>query len=153
MIEINNLTNNPVDEKFLKKVAEIVLKNERKKKNLSIALVYAARIKRLNQKYRKKNRATDILSFTYDDLGEIVICPSEVKQNAKKFTPLEIIGAKNKKSKSLTEFKSDFRTELFRVLIHGILHILGYDHEKSGKDAKIMEEKQEYYLSLIKNQS
>jgi len=144
MIEINNLTNNPVDEKFLKKVAKIVLKKEKKEKlYLSIAFVNKKRIRELNKKYRKKDRSTDVLSFTYNKGGETVICPQEVKKNAKKFN-------------------STFKKELARVLIHGILHLLGYNHEKLVGEAKPrtrinsvrgkkMEEKENYYLNLCQN--
>ena len=78
---------------------------------LSIALVGPNRIKALNRKYRKKNQATDVLSFQYDDSGEVVICPQEVKKNAQ-------------------QFKLTFQKELVRVLTHGILHILGYNHQQ-----------------------
>ena len=86
MIEINNLTTNQIDREFLEKVAKKVLIGENKEKlELSIVLVGQARIRKLNKKYRRKNRSTDVLSFTYDDSGEIVICLQEVKKNAKKF--------------------------------------------------------------------
>ncbi|MDP2966842.1 MAG: rRNA maturation RNase YbeY [bacterium] len=164
MIEINNLTTNPVDKEFLEKVAKKVLMGENKEKlELSIVLVGQARIRKLNKKYRQNYRSTDVLSFAYDNSGEIVICLPEVKKNAKKL-------------------KSVFRKELAKVLIHGILHLLGYDHEKSEKamegeesklsssptelpkEAKVrkrvkssfdfaiareMEEKQEHYLRKI----
>ncbi|HXK32187.1 MAG: rRNA maturation RNase YbeY [Candidatus Nealsonbacteria bacterium RBG_13_38_11] len=126
MIEINNLTT-LVDYGFLKKVAKIVL--NKKKLDLSIVLVSSAEIKELNKKYRKKNKATDVLSFLYDDSGEIVICLKEVRQNAKKFG-------------------FPFKTELAKVLIHSVLHLLGYEHEKSKKQAAIMDKKENYYLNL-----
>src|SRR4030042_4534546 len=128
MIEINNLTANSLDYDFLKKVAKIVLNKEKKKLTLSVVLVNPAKIKELNRKYRKKNRATDVLSFPYDDSGEIVICLKEVNYNAKKFC-------------------SSFKTELARVLIHSVLHLLGYDHQ-SQKQRKTMEKKENYYLNL-----
>jgi len=131
MVEINNLTTVSVDEKFLKKVVKKVFKKEKKEKaELSIALIGQGRIRELNKKYRKKNRATDILAFPGDGLGEIVICLREVKKNAKKY-------------------KASFEKELARVLIHGLLHLLGYNHEKSEKAAQKMEEKQNYYLEKI----
>jgi len=102
-----------------------------KKDNLSIVLVGQGRMRELNKKYRKKNKVTDVLTFG-DGLNEIVICLREVKKNAK-------------------GFKSSFEKELARVLIHGILHLLGYNHERSEMRAKKMEEKQNYYLSRIKN--
>lgn len=131
MIEINNLTTGSVDDDFLRKTAKIVLKGEKKEKlELSVAIVGSGRIKTLNKKYRKKNSPTDVLSFSYNGSGDIVICLKEVKKNAKKFGfPL--------------------KTELARVLIHGILHFLKYSHEISEEKTKIMERKQRRYLSQI----
>ena len=124
MIEVNNLTTNKVDEAFLKGVAKKVLEGEKnppkarafrrarqntkflagKEFNLSIALVGQGRIKELNKRYRQKNKATDVLSFQYNNSGEVVICLREVKKNAK-------------------QFKSTFKKELARVLIHGIKNL------------------------------
>ncbi len=157
MIEINNLTTNQINESFLKNVAEAVLEGEsaswrKEKADLSIVLVGQTRIRKLNKKYRGKNQITDVLSFG-NGLNEIVICLREVQKNAKRFTPLEIAGSKNKRRKKepLTGFESTFKQELARVLIHGILHLLGYDHEKSKKEAKKMEEKENYCLKFFKN--
>ena len=146
MIEINNLTTVSIDEEFFRKAAKMVLEGEKKEGNLSIALVGQGRMRELNKKYRRKNRATDVLAFPeskflpkrldnassqkIQGLGEIIICLREVKKNAKKFG-------------------SVFEKELARVLIHGTLHILGQDHERTEKEAKKMEEKQNYYLSQI----
>lgn len=139
MIEINNTTTARIQKKFLEKIAKIVLKREfairqpakqEKKINLSIAIVNPGRIKELNKKYRKKNRPTDVLSFRYNNSGEIVICLQEVKKNVKRFN-------------------STFKEELARVLIHGILHLLGQNHEKSKKKAERMEKKQNHYLKKI----
>jgi probable rRNA maturation factor len=155
MIEINNLTTNQIDEEFLSKVAKIVLKGEHpplgevgdetkvssspfanarvpEESELSIALVGQGRMRELNKKFFKKNRVTDVLAFPNKEigLGEIVICLREVKKNAKRY--------------NLT-----FEKELSKVLIHGILHLLGYDHEKNEFKAKKMEEKENYYLSQV----
>jgi len=125
MIEINNLISR-ADYGFLKKVAKIVL--NKKKFDLSIALVNPGKIKELNRRYRKQNKVTDVLSFIYDDSGEIAICLKQVKENAKKFG-------------------LPFKTELAKVLIHSVLHLTGYDH-KSQKQAKIMEKRENHYLNL-----
>ena len=123
MVEVNNLTANRADKKLLKKIAEKVLAGENKKIGLSIALVGQARIKELNKKYRRKDKATDVLSFQYDNSGEVVICLKEVKKNAE-------------------EFKSTFKKELARILIHGILHVLGYTHQT-------MKNKENHYFKLF----
>lgn len=147
MIELNNLTTVSIDEEFLKKITEKILEGENKKElDLSIALIGQGRIRELNKKYKKKNRVTDVLAFPESKvllekfrvgpikkirgLGEIVICLREVKKNAKRF--------------DLT-----FERELARVLIHGILHLLGYDHEESKEREKEMEKKENYYLEKV----
>lgn len=130
MIEINNLTAERINKDFFMKIAKKVLEKEKEEKTeLSIALVGQARIKELNKKYRKKNRVTDVLSFNYDDSGEVVICLKETRKNALKY-------------------QSTFKRESARALIHGILHLLGYDHEKTEIGAEKMEEKENYYLEL-----
>lgn len=131
-IEINNLTKIKVNENLIKKAARIVFKEEssgEKNINLSIALVGLSRIRKLNKKYRGKNQPTDVLAFG-EGLNEIVICPEEVKKNAKRYA-------------------LPFEKELINSLIHGILHLLGYEHEKSEKKAKEMRMKETYYLSKI----
>lgn len=134
MIEINNLTTVSVDNSFLKKIAQIVLRGEKKQGSLSFVLIVANKMRALNKKHRAKNRVTDVLSFgdskkfpdlPEKELGEILICLSEVKKNAKKSQTV-------------------FEKELANVLIHGILHLLGYKHGKA------MEKKQEHYLLQIK---
>jgi probable rRNA maturation factor len=141
MIEINNLTTTPINKDFLEKISKLILDEEGEKNlDLSIVLVGQQRMRKLNKRYRGKNRVTDVLSFGPDETkkfvlppgepksGEVVLCTREIKKNAKKF-------------------KSLFEKELAVCLIHGILHLLGYNHEKNEKTAKEMEKKQQYYLS------
>lgn len=131
MFEINNLTDDAIDEKFLKKVAKIVIKGESvKMKDVSVVLIGTEEIKALNKKYRKKNKPTDVLSFNYGDLGEVVLCPEVIRENAEKFGNI-------------------FKKEIARILIHGMLHLAGYDHEKSAKEAEKMETKEKHYIKLL----
>ena len=121
MIEINNLSKKKIDTGFLKKIAQNILKKERKSGlEISVALIGQSEIKEINKKYRRKNKPTDVLSFFYGESGEIIICLDMVKKG---------------------------KEELARVFIHGLLHVLGYDHEKTQKEAKIMQQKENYYLS------
>ena len=125
MVEINNLTTVSVDEEFLKRVAKKVLKSENRKEiDLSIVFVGEARMRKLNKKYRGKNKVTDVLSFG-QGLNEIVVCLREIKKNAK-------------------IYNSTFKKELARVLIHAILHLSGYNHKE-------MQDKEEYYAKAIHN--
>jgi probable rRNA maturation factor len=133
MIEINNLTNSLINEKQIKAIGSKILKNEKPggKTDLSVVIVNRARIKELNRIYRGKNKPTDVLSFDYSDnlkglsknLGEIVICPKEIY--------------------------ADEKFGLAHIFIHGLLHLLGYDHENQ-RDAKIMKSKEEKYLTFFK---
>lgn len=144
MLAINNLTgkNKKIDEKLLLKIAKKILEIEKIKAkiNLSIALVSSTEIKKLNNKYRGKNKPTDVLSFGEIKKNkkqidffepEIIICPEEVEKNAQ-------------------QSKEPFKKELIRVLIHAILHLLGFEHEQGGLVAEKMIRKQEKYLSLFK---
>lgn len=163
MIGINNLTTSSINEEFIKKITERVLQGElglSEYGNIELSIVFVGRrrMRELNKKYRKKNRVTDVLAFGgnkilslsktssfWDDeekfripepakeLGELVICLKEVKKNAKRYG-------------------LSFSKELSLVLIHGILHLLGYEHEKSKIGADNMREKEEYYLSQIETE-
>lgn len=121
-IEINNLAKNRVDKKFLEKIAKSVFKSIklREIKEISIVIVGDAKIKELNKKYRKKNRVTDVLAFDY---GEIFICLSQAKRQAK-------------------ELGHSLKKELAILLIHGILHLAGYD-DQTKKDYNKMGKKQD----------
>lgn len=128
MIEVNNLTSKKID---LNRVRSIILETLRLEKRVddkevSVAIVNSYEIEKINSKYRNINQPTDVLSFEGEDdiLGEIIICPDEIQKNGE-----------------------NFDDELKRVLIHGTLHLLNYDHEK---DQGAMIEKQEKYFSLIK---
>src|SRR3989344_482231 len=136
MIEINNLTNFVVDKKVFSQVAKKVLKGENRGiQTLSLAFVGKEEIKKLNKKYRGKNKPTDVLAFLFNEekyLGEIVICPEVVKENVKKY-------------------KVSVKSEMLKVFIHGILHLCGYEHEKNEKEAERMEAKEKFYLLKNKN--
>jgi len=139
-INVQNLTRSRIDREFVKKIAERILKKEKKQGDISIIFVGTKKIRDLNKRYRKQDKVTDVLSFSHGlvdtkfkdifELGEVIICLIRVKKDAQ-------------------EFKSDFEKELKWVIIHGILHALGYDHEKSEKEAKRMKKKEEYYLKNL----
>lgn len=130
-MEAENFTKSGIDKKSVERLVKAVLGAEKKSNlELSVSFVNQEEIRKLNKKYRKKDNPTDVLSFTYKNSGEVVICPDQVRLNAKKFS-------------------SDFKKELSLVLVHGILHIIGYDHEKSRKKAVEMKNKINYYLKLF----
>ena len=112
----------------LRKIAGTILaKLDQSSAELSIALVGDAEMRPLNAKYRRKNKTTDVLSFAVEDqpraaarlLGDVIISVEQARRQAKERT-------------------HSLRREMVTLLIHGILHLLGYDHERSARQAKIM---------------
>ena len=116
----------------LKRIAGAVLKLlKQDSAELSIALIGNAEMRKLNAQYRKKDYATDVLSFPAAEglqlLGDVVISVDKAKEQA------------GERSRTLEQ-------EMITLLIHGIVHLLGYDHERSAQDARLMSrlEKQVY---------
>ncbi len=135
MIEITNLTKQKIGKSLIAEKVEQVLQGEKAKNwDISICLATCAKIRELNKKFRNRDQATDVLSFiglevkgSKAKVGQIVVCPRKVKENAKKFN-------------------RSFQEELELVLIHSTLHLLGYEHEKSRNEAEKMKKKEQAYL-------
>lgn len=108
-----------------------------KNTELSVSLVTDAAIRKLNRAWRKKDKATDVLSFPADPppkgmpgprvLGDVVISLDTAVRVAK-------------------EDGRDLEAELARYLAHGVLHLLGYDHERSKTEEKKMRALEEKLL-------
>ena len=132
MIEIKNLSGKLQYADSLRKIGKVILRKERKQ-NLDLSLVFLKELKMqdLNRVYRGKNKPTNVLSFAEEELGlgELVLCPAVIRKDAKKY--------------GIT-----FKAELIRIFIHGLLHLVGYDHAKD-LDFKEMSRKENYYLSLV----
>ena len=95
-------------------------------KSINISFVSQQEIKELNRRFLNQNKTTNVLSFPsdpkcYEDLlGEIAICPSVIKEE------------------SIVQGKKE-HDHLIHLILHSVLHLLGYDHEDS-KSAEVMEE-------------
>ena len=118
-----------VSSRKLRKIALKVLDLvEQGQAELCLVLVGNAEIRKLNAKFRKKDYPTDVLSFPAGDklppgvplLGDVVISVEKAKEQAEHG------------GRTLDE-------EMVTLLIHGIVHLLGYDHERSPKDARVMD--------------
>lgn len=116
MVEINNRTKFKINQSLIKKNAECVIRLLKKRINLSLAIVDPSEMRRLNRRYRNKDKVTDVLSF--EELNEIVICYQQAKKQAK------IVGH------SIDE-------EMALLLVHGLLHLLGYDHQGKQENLKM----------------
>jgi probable rRNA maturation factor len=92
-------------------------------------------LKEINIQYLKHKTYTDIITFNYNPAkgeieGEIYISVDRVRDNAK-------------------SFDTNFQTELHRVIIHGVLHLIGFN-DKTKREEAVMREKEDSYLSLLK---
>lgn len=119
-------------------VALLALRSERvRNAMISIVLVSAPKIAAMNSKYLGKNGPTDVIAFGFGGpgsavVGDIYICPDVARKNAR------------------AEHVS-LREELDRLVVHGILHVLGYDHpDSANRIASPMWRKQESILRRAK---
>ena len=107
--------------------------------SLSLTLVGKTRMQKLNRIFRQRDYATDVLAFPMQDasqsslafVGDVVICVPVALSQASRFdnTPDE---------------------EIMRLLIHGTLHLLGYDHETTEREAKRMTRKEQAIFRRLK---
>ncbi|MBU4601454.1 rRNA maturation RNase YbeY [Candidatus Parcubacteria bacterium] len=146
MIEINNKTRSKIDARLVKGVAQKFLTYYNKESRLaaangdhanvdrvelSIAFVGDKTIRGLNKAYRGVEKTTDVLTFSGEDefLGEIIVNYRQVKKQAKKFN-------------------NSVRQELIFILVHGLLHLLGYD-DQTEKGRMEMERMGEEFINKI----
>jgi probable rRNA maturation factor len=129
MIDFENKTDYNIDNKLLKELNEIA--NKVTTKDVELIFVKEQEIKELNKTYRNTNRPTDVLSFRVeapfvDLLGSIVICTKKAKEAATKYGHTQ-------------------EEEIKLLFIHGLLHLIGYDHEKED----LMREKEKELIELF----
>lgn len=111
-----------------------------KSASIAVRVVDEAAIRRLNKRYRGRNKATDVLSFAYggdhfpaaekaaaSQMGDIVICEPQVARQAKK------IGRAVK-------------DEFALMVVHGTLHLMGFDHETEAQEKKMFGLQQEVLM-------
>ena len=111
----------------------------KKKVSLTILLSNNQNIKKLNKKFRNKNKPTDVLSF-----------PFEKKINIKKTSYLgDIVISYEFMEKPKVLNSLEFKYKVIKIFIHGFLHLLGYDHIKH-KDFKKMAVEEEKIYKLVK---
>lgn len=105
---------------------------------LSLSTIGPTRMREMNGVFRRKDRPTDVLSFSRlegmrmpsPDIGDVLLCPSVARHQAKRL--------------GIT-----LEEELQRLTVHGVLHLFGFDHEKSKAEAKRMFQLQDAILSTL----
>ncbi len=122
MIDLDNGTEFEIDIISLEKIAQTLTK-----KDIELLVVRNDEIQELNREHRKIDKATDVLSFPMDfdfehmPLGSIVISTDFVEEKAK-------------------EYGHSFNEEFSLLFIHGLLHLLGFDHEVDNGEHRAKEE-------------
>lgn len=131
-IDIQNASSEqaPITDDEITKLVTLVLESHLKNAELTVRLVDAQEMYHLNSTYRKQNKTTNVLAFPYQLpsdialecplLGDVIICPEVLENEA-------------------IELKKPLLEHWTLILIHGILHLLGYDHIKDD-ESKIMQE-------------
>jgi len=121
LVEIANQTKAKINQKLIAQVVKQVLKFAKIDGTVSVVIVGDKLMKQLNQQYRGKNKTTDVLSFAEAEslspdrsfIGELVIAWPQIKRQAKKL-------------------KHAVTFELVFIIIHGALHLVGYDDETAA---------------------
>jgi probable rRNA maturation factor len=138
MVFIECLDNtSPINRRNLKRLMESILKSEGfGNYHLTLILTDSACLRRLNKKYRHIDKVTDVISFALmegtehplatKNLGDIYISIPRTRKQAR-------------------EYHVSFNEELKRLVIHGLFHLMGYDHIKPIQAAK-MQKKEERYI-------
>ena len=131
---ISNRQDRPLDEEGLRSLARDTMRGERiERAELSVSFVEQAEIAGLHERFMDEPGPTDVLSFPLDDvegteregvrlLGDVVVAPAEAARNN----------------------PDDPDAELRLLLVHGILHLLGYDHEDDGARTRMWDRQARY---------
>jgi probable rRNA maturation factor len=117
----------------LARLAERVMREEGLRGHINLVFCENAHIRDLNSRFRKLDKVTDVLSFHYGEseiLGEIYIASEKARSQAPRWN-------------------NSFYRELQRLVVHGSLHLAGYDHIRV-KDRKLMRGREDFYLGLAK---
>lgn len=126
-VTINPAVKLPWPKNSLAQIVHLVARWEKKVKGeVEINIVGDSEIKKLNYRYRKLDKITDVLSFAWqeddcvdtDTLGQIYLSLPQIKRQS------QVWGV-------------TFKEEFTRILVHGLLHLVGYDHQEK-KEEKIM---------------
>jgi len=131
--------------------------------NLNIIFCSDNYVLDINQRFLQHDYFTDIITFDYCEgeklSGDLFISVDSVRENALEFKTEfneELEGEKlsgdlfisvDSVRENALEFKTEFNEELHRVIVHGLLHLIGYD-DHCDKDIAMMRKKENYYLSL-----
>jgi probable rRNA maturation factor len=135
----NQLRRARFDQPCLMRLAQAILSSVGEKTaDLGVLLIGDRSMRRLNRQYRKMDRTTDVLAFSLREgpgpssalIGDVAISVPTAAKQARQL------------GRSLDE-------ELTALLVHGILHLCGYDHERSNREARRMQQRERWVLRRL----
>lgn len=120
-------------DRVVRRVIDAVLSGERRRARISVTFVGRDSMRQLNRDYKQHDRPTDVLAFALRApdgiVGDIYVCPWVARREA-------------------AARRVPFREEVVRLLVHGTLHVLGYDHPENGRrELSAMWRRQERYVA------
>ena len=127
-IYLNNLSGAKIPEKKIQHLAAVAAREEKKMAGeVEINFIKDSDIKKINKTWRGRNKVTDVLSFAWQEtpglkseqLGQIYIAVGQIRRQAK-------------------AYGVSFTEELSRLLAHGLLHLVGYDHIRPADERKML---------------
>ncbi len=140
--EVIKSTPAPVSKEDIVAVVKKIARYEKKiQGEVEIHVVTAGEIQKLNKQFRGINKPTDVLSFGWQEdgtvlpggmLGQVYLCYGYISQQARRF-------------------KVSAREEFVRMLIHGLLHVVGYDHQEAGEAAIMFTQQEKIIKKIVKD--
>lgn len=121
------------------------------KTNVALTICDDEYIKELNQQYRNKNTATDVLSFpllSADAPGKVSYAPTDIDPDTQELMLGDIVISLEKAIVQAEEYGHSLERELCYLSVHSVLHLVGYDHMTEA-DKKLMRAKEEEILKYL----
>ncbi len=118
---------------------------------ISILLTDDDFIKGLNKKYLKKDRPTDVLSFPMSSGNRTLKRISHLTSHISQFLLGDIVISVDTAERQAVLQRTSIDEEIKRLLVHGILHLFGFEHERGGKKAQEMRREENLLMDLLKN--
>jgi probable rRNA maturation factor len=135
-----------VDDEFIHFVFDMALSLADRSEDSEMGLIItdSSRIKDLNHRYRGKNKATNVLSFVSSEIAKDFI---EAVEDENYLGDVYI--SSPELTKEASELKITPKDRFVQLCVHGILHLLGFDHEKDTKAALAMEELEDRIVGTV----
>ncbi len=127
----------PLTKTFIARAVHTVLRRERREALVSLSFIGRDRMRAINARWTRRQEPTDVLAFALVDphgalTGDIYVCRSVAEREAR-------------------SRRIPLRQELTRLVVHGVLHVLGYDHPAGPeREASAMWRRQERYVRMLR---